>query len=68
MLQSELEQLEGRVQRLMTAYRQARLELKRTAQERDRLTALNGELRSRIESVLERVRRLEAEQRSKENA
>lgn len=68
MLQSELEQLESRVQRLVTAYRQARLELKRTAQERDRLTALNGELRSRIESVLERVRRLEAEQGSEEKA
>lgn len=52
----------------MTAYRQARLELKRAVQERDRLTALNGELRSRIESVLERVRRLEAEQGSEENA
>lgn len=61
MLQAELEQLESRVQRLMTAYRQTRLELKRAVQERDRLTALNGELRRRIEGVVDRVRRLESE-------
>ncbi len=68
MLDAELEQLEGRVQRLMTAYRQTRLELKRAVQERDRLTALNGELRRRIEGVVDRVRKLESEHGPEENA
>lgn len=67
-LDAELEQLEGRVQKLVTAYRQSRLELKRAVQERDRLTALNGELRRRIEGVVDRVRRLESEEDSEENA
>ncbi len=67
-LDAELEQLEGRVQKLVTAYRQSRLELKRAIQERDRLTALNGELRRRIEGVVDRVRRLESEEDSEENA
>lgn len=68
MLDNELEQLEQRVQRLVAAYRQARLELKRVQQERDRLTALNGELRRRIEGVVDRVRKLESEQDSEEKA
>lgn len=59
MLDAELTQLEDRVQRLTTAYRQTRLELKRTLQERDRLLALNAELRRRIEAIVERVRTLE---------
>ena len=64
MLDSELEQLEDRVQRLMAGYRQARLEHKRTLQERDRLLALNAELRRRIEGIVDRVRALETEQES----
>ena len=67
MLEAELEQLEQRVQRLVAAYRQAKLEAKRAIQERDRLTALNGELRRRIEGVVDRVRKLENEQGSEEN-
>ncbi len=67
MLEAELEQLEQRVQRLVAAYRQAKLETKRAVQERDRLTALNGELRRRIEGVVDRVRKLETEQGSEEN-
>lgn len=62
MLEAELEQLEDRVQRLTSAYRQTRLELRRAQQERDRLSALNNELRRRIEGILERVRALETEQ------
>jgi cell division protein ZapB len=62
MLESELEQLEQRIQRLTAAYRQARLETRRAQQERDRLTALNNELRRRIEGIVERVRHLESEQ------
>lgn len=59
MLDTELNQLEDRVQRLATAYRQSRLELKRALQERDRLLALNGELRRRIEAIVDRIRTLE---------
>lgn len=66
MLEAELEQLEQRVQRLVAAYRQAKLEAKRASQERDRLTALNAELRRRIEGVVDRVRKLEDEQGSQE--
>lgn len=66
MLEAELEQLEQRVQRLVAAYRQAKLEAKRAIQERDRLMALNSELRRRIEGVVERVRKLETEQGSEE--
>lgn len=62
MLDTEFDQLEDRVQRLMAAYRQARLEHKRTTQERDRLLALNAELRRRIEGIVERIRALETEQ------
>ena len=67
MLEAELEQLEQRVQRLVAAYRQAKLETKRAIQERDRLTALNSELRRRIEGVVDRVRKLENEQGSEES-
>ncbi len=62
MLDAELQQLEDRTQRLMAAYRQARLEQKRALQERDRLLALNAELRRRIEGIVDRVRSLESEQ------
>ncbi len=61
MLDQELQQLEERTQRLIAAYRQARLEQKRALQERDRLLALNAELRRRIEGIVERVRSLESE-------
>lgn len=64
MLESEIQQLEDRIQRLTLAYRQARLEQKRALQERDRLLALNAELRRRIEGIVERVRSLESEQDS----
>lgn len=64
MIEAELQQLEERVQRLMAAYAQARLECKRALQERDRLLALNAELRRRIEGIVERVRSLESEQES----
>ncbi|MGB0954704.1 MAG: hypothetical protein ACPGZP_01750 [Panacagrimonas sp.] len=60
-LETELEQLEDRVQRLVTAYRQSRLEARRALQERDRLLALNGELRRRIEGIVDRVRALESD-------
>lgn len=67
MLEAELEQLEQRVQRLIAAYRQARLEVKRVTQERDRLVALNNELRRRIEGVVDRVRKLESDQGTEQN-
>ncbi|HVT36619.1 MAG TPA: hypothetical protein VHE37_13605, partial [Nevskiaceae bacterium] len=60
-MDSEIQQLEERVQRLMTAYRQSRLEHKRIVQERDRLLALNAELRRRIEGIVDRIRALESE-------
>ena len=62
MLHKELAQLEERVQRLIAAYRQARLERKRALQERDRLLALNAELKRRIEGGVERIRTLESDQ------
>jgi hypothetical protein len=62
MLHKEIAQLEERVQRLIAAYRQARLERKRALQERDRLLALNAELKRRIEGVVERIRLLENDQ------
>jgi hypothetical protein len=62
MLHKELAQVEERVQRLIAAYRQARLERKRALQERDRLLALNAELKRRIEGVVERIRLLENDQ------
>jgi len=58
-LHGELELLEQRVQRLIAAYRQSRLETRRAQQERDRLLALNNEMRRRIEGIVERVRALE---------
>ena len=64
MLETELAQLEQRVQRLIAAYRQLRLEKKRALQERDRLLALNAELKRRIEGVVERIRLLETDQPS----
>ncbi len=62
MLAEQLAQLDERVQRLITAHRQLRLEKKRMQQERDRLLALNAELKRRIEGVVERIRLLEADQ------
>lgn len=62
MIDVEVQQLEERIQRLLAAYRQARLEQKRALQERDRLLALNAELRRRIEGIVDRVRSLESEQ------
>lgn len=62
MIDAEVQQLEERTQRLIAAYRQVRLEHKRALQERDRLLALNAELRRRIEGIVERVRSLESEQ------
>lgn len=59
MLQAELERLEERAQRLIAAYLQARLEYKRVRQERDRLQAINSELKGRIEHVVTRIRQLE---------
>lgn len=64
MLQSEVAQLEERVQRLIAAYRQERLEKKRALQERDRLLALNAELKRRIEGIVERIRVLESDPNS----
>jgi hypothetical protein len=64
MLHSELAQLEDRIQRLIAAYRQERLEKKRALAERDRLLALNAELKRRIEGVVERIRALETDQSS----
>lgn len=61
MIDAEFEQLEERTQHLMAAYRQARLEQKRAIQERDRLLALNAELRRRIEGIVDRIRALESE-------
>jgi len=63
-LDAEIEQLDDRIQRLLAAYRQSRLETRRAQQERDRLLALNNELRRRIEGIVERVRALEAEQQT----
>jgi len=61
MLDSEITDLDDRVQRLIAAYRQERLERKRALQERDRLLALNAELKRRIEGVVERIRMLESD-------
>lgn len=58
-METDLQELEERVQRLLAAFRQSRLEHKRALQERDRLLALNAELRRRIESIIDRVRALE---------
>lgn len=61
MLETELQQLEERVQRLLAAYQQARLEKRRALQERDRLVTLNNELRKRIEGVITRIKTMESE-------
>jgi hypothetical protein len=61
MLDSEVAQLEERVHRLIAAYRHERLDKKRALQERDRLMALNAELKRRIETVVERLRLLESD-------
>lgn len=61
MLQDDLDQLGTKILRLSAAYRQGRLEKKRALQERDRLLALNAELKRRIEGVVERLRQLEQE-------
>ncbi len=60
MLEDDIAQLEERVQRLIAALEQARLEKRSLARERDRLIAINAELRKRIEGVVERVRTLES--------
>lgn len=62
MLDRELAQLEDRIHRLLAAYRQARLERRRALQERDRLLAMNAELRKRVEGIVERIKSLELEQ------
>lgn len=61
MLHDDLDQLATRLARLSAAFRQERLEKKRALQERDRLMALNAELKRRIEGVVERLRQLEQE-------
>ncbi len=61
MLHDDLEQLGTKILRLTAAYRQERLEKKRALLERDRLMALNAELKRRIEAVVERLRQLEQE-------
>ena len=58
-LESELVALEERIQRLLAAYQQARLERRRALQERDRLLTLNTELRKRIEGVITRIKAME---------
>lgn len=58
-LESELSALEERIQRLVAAYQQAKLERRRALQERDRLVTLNNELRRRIEGVITRIKSME---------
>ena len=58
-LESEITALEERIQRLLAAYQQARLERRRALQERDRLLTLNNELRKRIEGVITRIKSME---------
>ncbi|MGQ0585757.1 MAG: hypothetical protein ACT4PK_00940 [Gammaproteobacteria bacterium] len=58
-LESEIAALEERIQRLLAAYQQARLERRRALQERDRLVTLNNELRRRIEGVIGRIKSME---------
>lgn len=61
MLHDDLNLLGTKILRLSAALRQERLEKKRAQQERDRLLALNAELKRRIEGVVERLRQLEQE-------
>jgi len=58
-LESEIAALEERIQRLLAAYQQVRLERRRALQERDRLLTLNTELRKRIEGVITRIKTME---------
>jgi cell division protein ZapB len=58
-LESEIAALEERIQRLLAAFQQARLERRRALQERDRLLTLNNELRKRIEGVISRIKSME---------
>ena len=58
-LESEIAALEERIQRLLAAYQQVRLERRRALQERDRLLTLNTELRKRIEGVIVRIKSME---------
>ena len=58
-LESEIAALEERIQRLLAAYQQARLERRRALHERDRLLTLNNELRKRIEGVITRIKSME---------
>lgn len=59
MLQAELAELEEKVQRLIAAYLQMRLECKRAQQDRDELRVANAELKRRIEHVVLRIRQIE---------
>lgn len=59
-LESEIAALEERIQRLLAAFQQARLERRRALQERDRLLTLNTELRKRIEGVITRIKTMES--------
>ncbi len=61
MLKDEVAQLEKRVHRLIAAHQQAVLERKRAIAQRDRVLAINAELRRRIEGVVERIRILEGD-------
>jgi hypothetical protein len=65
MLHDDLSQLETRLQRLIAAHRQAVLERRHAIQERDRVNALNTELKHRIESIVERIRALEIDETPK---
>ena len=53
-LESEIAALEERIQRLLAAYQQARLERRRALQERDRLVTLNNELRIDYEATTDK--------------
>ncbi|TAM10115.1 MAG: hypothetical protein EPN72_00250 [Nevskiaceae bacterium] len=58
-MQAELQQLEERIQRLVAAYQQTRLECTRAVAARDRLQAVNDELREHIAGIVDRLRVLE---------
>lgn len=59
MFKDEILSLEKKLDRLIAAYRQVLLERRKAQQERDRLLAVNAELRQRIENIVERIRALE---------
>lgn len=65
-LESEIAALEERIQRLLAAYQQARLERRRALQERDRLLTLNNELRKRIEGVIVRIKSMEQSEQAEQ--